>query len=215
MSRTVAVGNWLAVRIWCSSQEQASVNTLNYAVTAVGGASVTDQEIADYVQGVVVGAGGILPMLDNTATFDGIAVNFLNVRPLPATALSTASPTSGTGGAIGNPRQATGLTAWLTDFAGPAFRGRTYWPFAPAADDFGGGVPSTTYLTAVASLAARLHSFSPGTSPDIATLRLNIYHRAKAPNPAYMSLVVADTTRTKWATQKRRGSYGRPNVSPF
>jgi hypothetical protein len=123
---------------------------------------------------------------------------------------------AGTGGTDALPRQVAGLTAWKTALAGRAFRGRTFWPFPSAAFDTGDGVPTAAAVTAYTNLAVEALNFvTVGDVTNRSIIALVIRNKPVRGVPWTSTPVTVGTTFNKWATQRRRGTFGRANVSPI
>lgn len=213
MSTPLTTGTLLEVQLWCSDFEQTSVNTFHYAVTEIGTGAVTDQDVANDFDGIFGSSlDGIKTVLYNNALYRGTQVRIIGPQPQPVAVHSITNQGVGTGGAIGIPRQATGLTSWKTNFTGPKFRGRTYWPFAPSAEDVSFGAPSAAYVTAINQIAdALIDKVTVTAGGDTAHIMFGVRQR----RTVSVVKIVDRMTAQKWATQKRRGSYGRANTAPF
>lgn len=213
-SVSLAVGNIVTFRIWCTDAEQASVNTLRYQVISQTGSGGTLLQAATAFD---AGISAIMTtLLNNNAEYKGVQA-YVNQVPLPAPAVSTTGTGFGTGGANAMSRQTAGLIGWKTNFAGPAFRGRMYIPFPSTSEDAVGGVPSTVYTTDLDNFATALISFGTvGSGGNTSTLQFVIAHTVGKSGIRPAPSVIASGAGTgKWATQKRRGSYGRANSSPI
>lgn len=219
MSSALLVGDLLKCRIWCSNSEQASVNTLWYQVLSVGGPPATDLDVATLLDtGFLQHA--LPPILNNLTTYNGVQVQIY--RPIGGTYFiyaaedSVAGAGPGTAGAIALPRQTAGLTHWGTVFAGRQYRGRTYWPFPAVASDLGDGTPTSAYVSQVDTIGTAFLAFTAVTGSGTATVQLVMMHRKpKVGDTPLPTIIRVATAENKWATQRRRGSYGRPNVSPI
>lgn len=213
MTTPLVSGTLLEIQLWCSDFEQASVNTFHYAVTETPGGIVTDQDVANDFDSIFGdGLTGIKPILYNSALYRGTQVRVIGPQPPPIAVFSTTLSGVGTGGAIGTPRQATGLTSWRTNFTGSKYRGRTYWPFAPAADDVSFGAPSAAYVIALNQIADELIGKVTVTAGgDTAHIQFGVRQR----RTVNVIPITSRFTAQKWATQKRRSSYGRANTAPF
>jgi len=207
----LASGNLVQVRVWCNQLEQSSVNTFYYRVGTVIGI-VTDQNLANQIDAVI--APLMKPILQNNADYQGVTAQILNATPRPIPVQSTSNAGPGTGGAVGLPRQACGFTRWLTDFAGPRNRGRTYWPFPGTASDQDQGVPSDAYLNDLTDLVSGLRTFDSvsGDDPGDSAGTVMVIHSQFVPSPVPIRTGVSIR---KWATQRKRGSFGRANSSPL
>lgn len=210
----VVPGNIITLRAWCSQGNQASVNTFHYLAGATSGLGVTTEEIAIEFDALI--STDMKSLLNNVATYNGVQC-YVNQVPLPLPQEATAGAGSGIGGATSLPPQSCGLTEWETAFAGPANRGRTYWPFPSTTEDSTGGIPGAGYQTLLATLAGLIIAHNTfGTGGNTSAVSLVIKHGKNkagiipAPTP-----IVNASTIGKWATQKRRSAFGRPNVSPI
>jgi hypothetical protein len=154
-------------------------------------------------------------MLYNGCQYRGCTVQLINVTPLPMAASSASGPHSGTGGTIGLPRQVACVGSWRTRLAGPRYRGRVYWPFAPVDADAGDGTPSTGYIADAAALMSALVAFSlAGTAPN--TTAVTMVVRSRLPLPGGTTTPINNFVGlSKWGTIKKRGSFGRANSSPI
>jgi hypothetical protein len=208
----LAAGNQLLVMPWVADSEQAAVNALHYQVLSISGAPTTDQDVANYCDaqfGPVYG-----PIINNTATYRGTQCRVLNLTPEPVTVFSNTHATTGSAGAIGMSRQTCGLIAYYTNTGGRKGRGRTYIPFPSVAQDQGFGIPTAGYValaTTVASTILAVSVVPNAAATGSATLIFAIYDKTTK----VMTQVTSKVVRTVWATQRRRGSYGRANVSPI
>ena len=225
MSNALGLGNLVQLRVWCADSEQASVNTFWYVVGAAGPPAATDQDTADQVETAV--AGGMKPLIANTALFRGVEVQLHDPTPPPPTSMSgygalfsavfqNAHAGAGTAGAVGLPRQTCGLGSFQTGRAGAVGRGRWYAPFPSDTDNLGNGQPTAGYATRLESMTA---FFAAGISVAVggrtATLvRILLHRRNKAGVWPLPSPVLTHSTSAFWATQKRRGDFGRANKSP-
>jgi len=196
--------------IWCTDGDQASVNTVFYKVVSVGTPASTD---ADFAQTLDSAIGAVLiTMLNNNASYRGVQGQIVFPLPVRVAAFNTASAGAGTSGATALPRQASGLISWKTNLAGRKFRGRTYIPFPATTSDTGNGIPTAGYITALSSFAtALLNMTALATGCLTSTISLGVHSRV-----AHTTTDISSSlSQNRWATQRRRGSYGRQNISPL
>lgn len=208
---TVMPANALVkLQVICQSDEQIAINVSHWRVQTAGPPDATDQDFADFMDPLA--SQYYCPILANNAKYIGVVANILTLTPKPARRTANANAANGTGGANENPRQACGIFTLTTAFAGPQYRGRLYLPFSPAADDGTTGGPSSAYLTDANLLAFNFYFTQSvlvaGRSADMVQ---QIRHRPTNNGTDLEDII----TQHKWATQKRRGSYGKPNVSPI
>jgi hypothetical protein len=210
MATVLAPTNLLRCSMWCSEAGQASVSSFYYLVVTVGGVPATDQDVGDTL---ATNAGALLrACINNNATFNGIVTQKIIPPPLTVDVFSTANAGAGSGGTPALPKQVTGLVSWYTALAGRAKRGRTYMPFPAVPADLGDGTPTAAYQTAVSTFANAVKGLTAiAIGGRTATLALILYHRQLTTYDVITALLV----RNQWATQRRRGAYGRPNISPI
>jgi len=188
---------------------QLGLNTIYWEVSGVSGSGATLLEIAEALSGVW--HTHYKSLMGTTATFLGVGVS--NITP-PATIEYAYTGDDGAGTATGEPlpTQTAGLISLKTPFAGPRNRGRIYIPFPTEGLNGSPSEPNGTALIAMVSLAAEIF---PGHAilgaSGACTIAPVIFHRDSL---GYTFLDQA-IPRDKWATQRRRGSFGRPNVAPF
>jgi len=210
MTQALAVNDIIKAQLWSHDAEQAAVNTFHYQVTAVGGVAATLEDFCDLWSGAVFLAYKAL--LNQIATFDGVLGQIIFPLPLFTSVKNTGDAGVGTGGATAGPRQTAGLISWKTALAGPGGRGRTYVPFPSNSDVDTDGTPNATYVGKLGDLDNALGAFTTVSAGGrSATVAIGI-RQSKTGNFVPFN---AGVNNKKWATQKRRGSYGRPNSSPF
>jgi hypothetical protein len=220
MTAPLQVGGIYEVRSWILQAEQAAVNTVHFLVLATSGAVPNDTDLARVyeVQTEALYKG----MLSTDTSYRGVQVTLktpaANTSP-PATVFSNAFVGPGSLAPPDCPRQSAGLIHWSTPLGGRRNRGRLYIPFPPVAEVATNGTPSTTYMTALSNLATAHINFVTVNnvgSTGTATVDLVIYHRTKFGQPSITPTPITGfIVPAKFATQRRRGSYGRPNSSPL
>jgi hypothetical protein len=219
MTVRLLVNDLVKVSIWCTDAEQASVNRLWYLITSVGAPAATDADMATELDVGFLDTA-IPPMLNNNALYNGVQCQIYR-NPGPGQTIfraqfSIAGSAAGTGGALALPRQSAGITRWLTPQAGRAYRGRSYWPFPSTAHDVGNGNPTSAYSALVTTLSNGLFTFTNITGSGTALCDLVLMHKKNkagvTPPPTVMQGALVEG---RWATQRRRGSFGRPNISPI
>lgn len=219
MAQPLQLNDVIAMRVWCTSAEQAAVNTFNFAVLAISAPAATDQDAADAFSTVIApDYKAIMSTVDN---FNGVQCQIID-RGFPTVLFVPANDTTDAGPGIlagpNLPRQACGLISWRTTKAGRKYRGRTYLPFPNGNLDTGIGAPTGGAVTAFTALANNVLNFTaiPGFSITLGlVLRHRGFPRAVPPIPPTDDPIADYSVPAKWATQRRRGSYGRANVSPI
>lgn len=221
MTTPLAPGNLVQLRVWTRmvASFQAGVNSAWYVVSTVGGSPATDTDVAATLDAQL--AAPYKAALNNSADYRGCqAIIHSATPPYPATALPGFSITgagAGTGGAVPMPKQTCGIIRFQTDRPGPSGRGRWYTAFPPQAGDSGGGTVAAAYATllqAIATPASAGYSISVGGRTAL-IVRVLVHGKNKAGIYPPPDGVTATAIDPYWATQKRRGSFGRFNFSPI
>ncbi len=222
MTAPLAVGQVVKCRIWCDTAVgggQASVNTLGYIVSAIGGSPATDTDVAATLDALI--ATPYRALLSASANYKGVQAQICQPT-FPYTAIFIAGQSiagAGVGGVAGNPMpaQVCGLLSFATGKAGVRNRGRFYVAFPGVADDSGGGTVSAGYTTRLQALGAQVSvGLAPSAGGRTATLVRVILHSTPKTGPiAPPDAVVSGSDHAAWATQRRRGSFGRQNRSPI
>lgn len=207
----VFVGTLLRLKWYATVGDQCSINTTYYSCTVATGAPTQDSDVASGYAAVL--PGFVKNLMSNQATYNGLTVQVVQPAPMPIPAANTGG--SGVGALVSNvmPRQVAGLISCYAAFSGRRFRGRVYIPFPAVNQDDTGGLPLAGYVVLLNALKALI--YGPIVIPNAGatgtvTLLPVIFHRATVTSTP----VVTAVSRSKWATQRRRGSFGRPNVSP-
>lgn len=207
----VALNDILSLQVICNNVEQTSFNTFHYIITATA-------PPAPFVSDVGVAFDTLMAPLfkacmSANSVYEGVRAQ--KIAPLPVTAQALISAHTGAGTAGGNdlPRQTAGLISWKTDLAGRGFRGRTYVPFPSSTFLTPGGHTTAGYQTAVLAIANAAIGFTAvAAGGGSCGLLLGVYHRKTL---TITPIVSPARVRLFWATDRRRGDFGRPNVSPI
>jgi len=199
----------IEVTYFCVASEQIGVNVVHYDVSAVVG-TPTYEELADDLTTSV--ADDFKPWLSDNANYSGLKIRLVGETPAPAPVYTAGGAGVGTGGAT-LPRQLAGLIRKRLDLAGPQGRGRMYVPF-PGADMQENGAVSAAgqaqlgLIRAAVFGAAGSIALTPGTGS--CTLAPVLWNRA---TDSFSGLVSTQIS-PQFATQLRRGYFGRPNALP-
>lgn len=205
-----AVNEIWEVRVVCYSASQIGVNTVHYRITQA------TNPIGDNIAAAQISLA-LAPLykayLPQTANYLGVSVQ--RAYPLPRTRAYATKADQGPGTQLLDmmPKQVSGLIKCWADAGGPAYRGRIYLPFPCEADNDANGQPTNSWNTLATPIKNYLYSVitvtSGGNTNDWTPV---IYHRA---GPSNSPTIVQAQVVLKWATQKRRGDFGRINALPF
>jgi len=211
MSQVIAFGDRLEIKFYCADAEQGSVNTINFQAGNSTGGSITDQDVANYFDEFY--GSTLKDFIANTASYQGTTCRIANLLPLPVPALASAHSGVGVAGAVGLPRQTAGLLDFRTAVAGPGGRGRMFFPFPATTANETLGKPLAGYVTSMSNFGTDL--IAVAFIPGFGGASLQVSFVLWSPTHARMVPIVSAFGATSWATQKRRGGFGRPNAGPF
>jgi len=203
-----AVGDVYQVKLYSLLGQQAGINVLHYSVTTLGGTGASDFEIGQAMAAALPTTYKAL--LSASASYRGLGIR----KILPTLSIETYNVTAqGAGGVAGEalPKQISGLITLRTTVPGRAFRGRVYVPFPGEGDNDTDQTPTAGYITRLGNFAGTLITTVTAGGANSNQLRLGVFHRVGG-----AITVCNDTTaRDRWATQRRRGDYGRTNILPI
>lgn len=210
MAVILANDDILNLRVYCVTGDQLAINSFFLRVFTVIG-SPTDVDVLTSWD--VSFAPLYKALMTTDSTYRGTTVQ--RVRPAPTTMMATKTNLAGAGtvAAPPLPRQVSGIITKRTDFAGKGFRGRVYVPF-PGEDSSSGatGTPVAGYVTNLAALALSIETpKAAGGGGNSCNSRVVLFKSVSGQTYDVTSCIA----RSIWATQRRRGSYGKANVSPI
>lgn len=197
----------IQVKVYTRLGNQAGLNLLHWRVTATAGGNVTEAEVATDFEALI--SPVIRPLLTTAATYQGVLVQ--SVFPvLTLGTLNANGAGAGSGGASPLPSQVSGILTKQSAFAGRRFRGRVYIPFPAEEDNTVTFVPSVGYQAAAANYGNVIETINlvTGTTGGTVTFTPIIFRRSA---PATSATLLNCRMNVAWATQRSRGSYGRPN----
>lgn len=206
----ITTGNIVEVRFFCQFGDQGSVNVRHYNTTTHSGNGPDLKLVADEISGTI--APLLIGTISVEAHYRGTGVRVVAPPPISLEALSNAGAGQGTGAGIALPRQVCGIVSLRSETGGRRARGRFYVPFPPTSQNQVGGIPTPGYMVNLASIGGFLvTTITVGTAPNQATLVPVVWSKKYASSYPLKTIV----TPQMWATQRRRGSFGRPNTSPI
>lgn len=203
----MALGDIFQVRIFTRFGSQLGLMIRQYRITAETAGGVTPQEIAV----VMDGAYGVPVRATLSSSANYLGVDVQRLRPLPPTVVAIGSAGAAAGLVPGDPlpRQCSGLITLRTNFAGRRFRGRAYVPFPGETDNTSLSAPSAAYVVNLGSISTVMNGpISVTGVAGTAIMNGVIWNRTTLTD----TLITTNIPRTEWATQRRRGAFGRPNT---
>lgn len=209
MPRVLTLDNIVEAAYTMYFRSQLGINVCHYRVANVT-ASPTDQDAANALDAIA--APLYQQLLPQAVTYHGVRLRVAKVLPAPMAVTTSLLAGPGTIASDVMSLQTCGMVTKRTVLAGRAYRGRMYIPFPPETRNDPTGVPSAAYVADLATLATAIClSVTPvaggGGTCDLIPV---LYHRGTA-SSTDLSTIVA---RRKWATQRRRSDYGKPNLIP-
>jgi hypothetical protein len=205
------VGDIVQLRIYCKKADQASVNVRHYLTTAKAGSGTTIGLFLSALETAGLPAD-MKALINEDAAYMGIDGQVIFPTLLVPLQSNVAS---GFGDTAGDPlpSQTSGIITLRTTLGGRANRGRFYIPFPTETDNDTTGKPTSTYVAAAQTLADTLKAslVNVGAGGNTNSFAPVILHRDTMTTTA----ITDATAQQKWATQRRRGAFGRPNVTPF
>jgi hypothetical protein len=229
MSSAIQAGEqWRAI-VGCyeGGEQQVSLNRFDYYCSNVTGAPTLDDTFALYLS--IQLSAIYFPLLAADATFYGVKLYRVYPSPTFAPVTNTAYMGPGTAGAFVLPTQTCGLVTRKSSAYGRSGIGRIYLPF-PSVDSNVDGIPTAAYVAQAVLLAtaARTTVSIPNTGGTGTITMVPIINNRTLANshpppkttpvaPIYPLDVIVDTYASgRWATQRRRGNFGRTNqIPPF
>lgn len=208
MATPIVLGQIMQIRIITRLDAQVAYNVLHYRCIGFLGVGILPSDFAAAVKTGLT--GNWPPIITTPASFRGIGAQQATA-PKDGEVYSVAN-LAGTGGANPLPKQVAGLASIYDGQAGRKHRGRIYFPFPDASAVTPDGVPIAAYKTALQVVMTFL------TGPIVvtvganqSTMALSVFHKlVGTADPVTVGVI-----RSVFATQRRRGDYGKANVSPI
>lgn len=213
------IGDVYQVRCVSYTPSQICVNSLYCLVTGVTGTEPSPGQLALTIDNNL--SVGYIPLISTNARWRGISVQLQSSpKPVPSTSIVNDAVGGGSGDLL--PAQTSYVIAFTNGIANRHGRGRIYPGFGPESNNTASGFLASAGQIILQSLAnLMIGSFVNTQVSPAGTNTLQWVHRTvtKFPPPtpplvAYQNIVTA-VGRPRWATQKRRGQYGRVNILPF
>lgn len=212
MAVTLTSSQILRVTIVTQLGDQVALNRLHYLVGVVTGTPTDQRFVNDFDNAI---NGSVKSLLVNFATYRGcIARIIYPTIPSFASVFSTTGAGAGTGTGAPAPRQARGIIRWVTGFSKRGENPRIYLPFPAASFCDNGGQPNAGYLSFLSAFSTAVLSFTTvGSGGNVAAVSPCTI--LTSPAIAFNHQIIDSVPHDKWATQRRSGDYGKPNVPPI
>jgi hypothetical protein len=188
--------------------QTAFMNT-HWLTTANPGA-LTLQNIAQlFYAGLATTTNG---WMASDATDYGVAAT--KIWPLPRSQLSgsTGASRAGLSGAISLPTQTCGIISLFDGGTGPGHRGRVYLFFPSASMNQTPGIPTAAFQTLGNIFGTLISSSITLGALGVTWTGVPVLWHSKSRTTTQIQSYLY---RGAWGTQRKRGSFGRPNNPPF
>ena len=191
----------------CHTTTQVGVNTMAMRIISNAGGVTTDLDLAADLSDWL--ADGYTQFMSVNSVYSGCRVQIKKPVEFVSVFSSTGSgPGSATGADL--PTQVTGVITKQTVQAGRKYRGRIYPPFPATGLADGHGGLNATGIGLLTTLGNLWESYPPRALASLGVeLRLCLIHTSDGS----FTDIVKMFARSKFGTQRRRGQYGRPNIS--
>lgn len=209
MANQVVAGDIVRVRVICSYKNQIGLNIRYWRCNSIVNAGVTDLEIATQISSDIDTL--YREVLSAQAFYEGVGVQIISPVKREEFVVLTHR---GAGLVAGDPMptQVCGLIKMTTGFAGRSKRGRMYIPFpGEASSEEDQAYPTAQYVTdiqAIGDYFTDIITFEVGANEALGHWWL-FNPNSEVPGGTGVTAAIA---RRNWATQRRRGQLGRPNV---
>lgn len=211
----MALNDIYKVRIVCNTDTQIGMNVTYWKEVLTGDPVVPALSFALALDAIL--APLYRGFMSPDALYRGLDCQLIS--PTVGLAFTSVGNTgAGSAGGANIPQQVSGLLAWKSVPASRASRGRTYIPFPSTSfsDPTGYMLPAGQAALDAIRAALVATCVVPGaTIPS----QYQMVHRQKTgagPPPTFSyNTIVEGLSRDRFATQRRRGQYGRRNLPPF
>jgi hypothetical protein len=196
--------------------DQAGLNIIHYQVDANNAAAPRNLSALMEAYETLDVALSLKSLLNVNASYRGFRARVL-WPTLSIEYISTVA--AGAGNVAGDllPKQVSGFIRKQSALAGRRLSGRFYVPFPGELDNDIIARPSEDYMDRLTTLAVKLTGQltwgAAGRATPVIVKRANLL--ATPPTPLQTRGIAAWTPIRKWASQRRRGSFGRPNALVF
>jgi len=212
----MAVGDVLQVTQVMYLTDQVGLNVRHYIVDSI---STTGTNTLNHFYDALVAVGfaaSYKALLTTSASYRGFIIRKVQAAlSIPYGFTDGQGP--GTGGDSPLPRQCAGFLRIRSNTAGHGKSGRMYIPFPDESACQPNGKPEDAYMALLDALAAKVGTqLAYGTGGSISPI---IYSRPRPdlvpPRAWSFSTIRSVTSVRAFATQRRRGTFGRINADPL
>lgn len=199
-----------------TAEGQNQSNRTHWQVQQIAGVSITIPEAVSKFSDDF--STLLIPLIPTTHTYLGAKMRRLVGQAAGKTQFVSSITGQGVGTQIGDPlpSQVCGLISRRASGAPPRHRGRFYVPSTTEVYNSSNGDPTAAYLTDLADLNLYLRSdVTQVVGANSATFRPKLVQFNAQGQVVDYWTVDSCLSRSRWATQRRRGEINRPDVMPF
>ena len=213
----MAIGGKYELTVCCYTASQISLNRTFWMWSGTTGTGPTNAQIAAAFDTHF--AATYKGWMSQEALYRGISIRRV-ATPTEAPFVSVANEGVGTVAGSVLPTQVTGVLSFKTFFAGAHYRGRVYPGFPPTSfQNVLGGMTNAGAVALALISAQYAATVSAGAGGNTASFTLQVRSVVNnvppLPPTITYNAVQEVLTRNRFATQRRRGQFGRPNTLPF
>lgn len=209
----LADGDLLRAVCYTKLGDQAGLMVFHYRCINLTGASAEQSDAALVLDTTF--AADVKDCMSSDAVYFGFGVRRIESLPVTPELFELGSQGPGTSSPGALPSAVSGIISLKSDTIGPNANGRKFVPF-PSEDDNDDTThkPISGYMSNLNALGGIMISplTAVGASPSDS---IDLYPVIWSRDFDVRYDIKAYVARNKWATQHRRGNYGRPNVLPF
>lgn len=211
-SFTIPIGGIVRAVTYCTAPGQTAVNSHKWQLVALSSGTTFSSNafLLEYDLNMSVVYTAVLA---NNALYYGTQMYLMNPIGAPPRPDSiNANQVNGSAGANFLPQQSSGLIRLRSNTLGKTGQGRSYIPFPSASDNEANGTPVVGYVSRLLDIRDYLIANKLIVDGAItATFRPCLY-RGGVDVPRFIE---EGNAADAWATQRRRGAFGRLNNPPF
>jgi hypothetical protein len=202
-------GDVIETKVFTYTSDQLGLNVRHWVLEGTFTSALSITEIARLFELDV--APLYVACLASDAIYSNVTAQKIYPGPAQVPGLSEVLSSGGSQATTIMPTQVSGIVTFSTLFAGRAYRGRSFIPFPPIGANGALSLPTKLYTDTVQLLAdyyaSRHQHISSDTPGQTYTLAPVLFHRKTGD----VTHITNAKVQSKWATQRRRGSYGQHN----
>lgn len=211
MGTPILVGDLIQIQPWWTFQEQAGTNVLHYSPVPPVPAVEIEEVVEALSAAWSVECRGIV---GTSVVFNGLTGRIYRLNTTFPTVIGEAANAAGTFGTDPLPGQVSGIITKRSADGSRKGRGRVYCPFPPLEACDAAGNPAVAYLAAMNAYATQVLD-SQSVVGNAGTIVMKPVIANRPILSGGFKEITSFVVRGRFATQRRRGDYGAPNISPF